>query len=203
MTVSEWPQLPGQGPGPGPGDTDTAAEGVQQVPKSYSGIAAINKSVRDNKNVLEVRLEKSENARFNLSNVETEGLLRKLGIDSTHFIGVSACPEGKGVVYITLHPSVNINRFIHKNEAYVLKEGVQTSYIRPAGKKEVSVLVTGLHPNTKDQAVMRYLAAHGKVSQSDQVIHHVYPGKAGTSLLAGKLHGGGHQAHGLFPHHRW
>ena len=189
MTVSEWPQLPGQGPGPGPGDTDTAAEGVHQVPKSYSGIAAINKSVRDNKNVLEVRLEKSENARFNLSNVETEGLLRKLGIDSTHFIGVSACPEGKGVVYITLHPSVNINRFIHKNEAYVLKEGVQTSYIRPAGKKEVSVLVTGLHPNTKDQAVMRYLAAHGKVSQSDQVIHHVYPGKAGSSLLAGKLNG--------------
>ena len=63
------------------------------MPKSYSGIAAINKSVRDNKNVLEVRLEKNETARFNLSNVEIEGLLRKLGIDSTHFLGVSACPD--------------------------------------------------------------------------------------------------------------
>ena len=85
------------------------------VRKSYSGIASINKSVRENKNVLEVRLERSEGARFNLSMVETEGLLVKLGIDSTHFIGVSSCPEGKGVVYITLHPSVNITRFLHKN----------------------------------------------------------------------------------------
>ena len=89
--------------------------------------------------------------------METEGLLKKLGIDSNHFLGVSCCPEGKGVVYITLHPSVNISRFLHKNEAYVLKEGIQTSVIRPAGKKEVSVMVSGLHPNTRDQAVIRYL----------------------------------------------
>ena len=184
MSNSEWPELPGQGPGPG-GGTDTD----QQTQKSYSGIAAINKSVRDKKNVLEVKLEKSENARFHLSNIETEGLLTNLGIDSSHFLGVSSCPEGKGVVYITLHPSVNINRFLHKNESYVLKEGVQTSIIRPAGKKEVSVLVSGLHPNTKDQAVIRYLAAHGKVSPSDPAIHHVYPGRPGTSLLAGKLNG--------------
>ena len=80
---------------------------------------------------------------------------------------------------------MNINRFLHKNEAYILKEGIQTSAIRPAGKKEVSVMVSGLHPNTKDQAVVRYLMAHGKVSQSDQVIHHVYPGRPGSSLLAG------------------
>ena len=185
MAAAEWPKLPGEGPGPGDGlDSEQ-----QQIPKSYSGIAAINKSVRDNKNVLEVRLEKSENARFYLNNIETEGLLTKLGIDSSHFTGVSSCPEGKGVVYITLHPSVNINRFLHKNEAYVLKEGVQTSIIRPAGKKEVSVLVSGLHPNTKDQAVIRYLAAHGKVSPSDPAIHHVYPGRPGSSMLAGKLNG--------------
>ena len=185
MAAAEWPKLPGEGPGPGDGiDSEQ-----QQIPKSYSGIAAINKSVRDNKNVLEVRLEKSENARFYLNHIETEGLLTKLGIDSSHFTGVSSCPEGKGVVYITLHPSVNINRFLHKNEAYVLKEGVQTSIIRPAGKKEVSVLVSGLHPNTKDQAVIRYLAAHGKVSPSDPAIHHVYPGRPGSSLLAGKLNG--------------
>ena len=93
------------------------------------------------------------------------------------------------MVYIALHPSVNIIRFLHKNEAYVLKERVETTMILPAGKKEVSVLVTGLHPNTKDQAVVRYLAAHGKVSQTDHVVHHVFPGKPGTSLLAGKLNG--------------
>ena len=160
--MSEWPQLPGhgQGPGPGPGGGVDAGN-LHPAKKSYSGIASINKSVRENKNILEVRLERAEGARFNLTAVETEGLLVKHGIDSNHFTGVNSCPEGKGVVYITLHPSVNINRFLRKNEAYILKEGIQTSVISPAGKKEVSVMVTGLHPNTKDQAVLRYLAANG------------------------------------------
>ena len=67
--------------------------------------------MRDDKNVLEIRLEKSENARFNLV---------KLGIDSSHFIGVSSCPEGKGVVFITLHPSVDIKRFLTHQESYIL-----------------------------------------------------------------------------------
>ena len=84
---------------------------------------------------------------------------------------------------------MDINRFIRKNEAYILKEGIQTSVIRPAGRKEVSVLVSGLHPNTKDQAVIRYLQAHGKVNPSDKIIHHVYPGRPESSLLAGKCNG--------------
>ena len=49
--------------------------------------------------------------------------------------------------------------------------------------------ISGLHPNTKDQAVVRYLSAHGKVSTTDRVIHHVYPGAAGSSLCAGKMNG--------------
>ena len=157
--------------------------------RSYAGIASINTSVRDEKNVLEIRLEKSEGAKFNLTISEIESLLVKLGIDAAHFLGVSPCPEGKGVVFITLHPAVNINRFLHKQESYILKKGVQTTVIRPAGKKEVSVFISGLHPNTKDQAVLRYLAAHGKVSQKEKVIHHVFPGEQGSSLLAGKLNG--------------
>ena len=140
-----WPSLSSGSQEPDPG-------GVQNFTRpSYSGIAAINKSVRDNKNILEVKLERTSSARFNLSMLEVEGLLKKLGIDNSHFLGVSACPEGKGVVYITLHPSVDINRFLYKNEAYILKEGVQTSVIRPAGKKDVFVTVSGLHPNTRDK----------------------------------------------------
>ena len=84
---------------------------------SYAGIASINTSVRENKNILEVRLEKTDGARFNLSMPETESLLVKLGIDSSYFLGVSSCPEGKSVVYITLHNSVNINRFLFKQES--------------------------------------------------------------------------------------
>ena len=55
--------------------------------------------------------------------------------------------------------------------------------------KEQSVTISGLHPNTKDQAVVKYLSVHGKVSTSDRVIHHVYPGASGSSLCAGKLNG--------------
>ena len=180
-----WPSL-----SPSSGDQDLDPGGVVNVATpSYSGIASINKSVRDDKNILEVRLKRTSSARFSLTMLEVEGLLKKLGIDNSHFLGVSACPEGKGVVYITLHPSVDINRFLFKNEAYIVKEGVQTSVIRPAGKKDVFVTVSGLHPNTRDQAVIRYLMAHGKVNLKDQVIHHVYPGRPGSSLLAGKLNG--------------
>ena len=122
-----------------------------------------------------------------MSQGELDHLLIRLGIDGSHFTGVSCCPEGKGVVYVTLHPTVNIQRFLNKSESFVLKEGIRTGFIRPAGKKELSVTISGLHPNTKDQAVVKYLAAHGKVSTTDKVIHHVYPGAPGSSLCAGKV----------------
>ena len=118
-----------------------------------------------------------------------EKLLKRLSIDSSHLLGVSACPEGKPVVLITLHASVDITRFLYRNESYIVKEGVRTTTIRPEGKKEKLVKITGLHPNTKDQAVLKYLTAHGTVSPNAKVIHHVFPGEAGSSLLAGKLNG--------------
>ena len=40
--------------------------------RSYSSIVSINTSIRDNKNVLEVRLEKKEGATFRLSQLEIE-----------------------------------------------------------------------------------------------------------------------------------
>jgi hypothetical protein len=93
------------------------------------------------------------------------------------------------VVLITLHSSVDITRFLYKNESYIVKEGVRTTTIRPEGKKEKLVKITGLHPNTKDQAVIKYLTAHATVSPNAKVIHHVFPGEPGSSLLAGKLNG--------------
>ena len=70
------------GSGGGPGWPGGGVRG------SYAGIASINTSVRDDKNILEVRLEKSESGKFNLSMSEIESLLVKLGIDSSHFLGV-------------------------------------------------------------------------------------------------------------------
>ena len=78
----------------------------------------MNTSVRDKKNLLEIRLERNDfNVNFNLSQVELNHLLERLGIDISHFLDVSCCPEEKGVVYLTLHPDVNINRFLNINES--------------------------------------------------------------------------------------
>ena len=154
------------------------------------GIASLNKSVRDKKNLLEIRLERSDfEVNFSPTRVERDHLLTRLGIDGSHFTGVSCCPEGKGVVYVTSHPSVNIQRFLNRSECFEVKQSFMTGIIRPAGKKEQSVTISGLHPNTKDQAVVKYLSGHGKVSTSDKVIHHVFPGTLGSSLCVGKLNG--------------
>ena len=97
--------------------------------------------------------------------------------------------EGKPIILITLQPSVDITKFLYLNESYVVKDGVRTTTIRPEGKKEKVIKVTGLHPNTMDLAVIKYLSAHGTVSSTDKVIHHVFPGVPGSSLCAGKLNG--------------
>ena len=119
--------------------------------------------------------------------LETENLLKRFNIDSSHFTGVSSCPEGHPVVFITLHPSVDITRFLYRNESYIVEEGVRKTMIRQEGKKDKVIRVTGLHSNTKDQAVIKYLSAHGKVSTAGKVILHVFPGEPGSSLSAGKL----------------
>ena len=95
--------------GLGGGGSDSLVGSVGSSKSSYVGIASLNTSVRDNKNLLEIRLERSDfSVSFNLSQVERDHLLTRLGIDSSHFLGISCCPEGKGVVYVTLHPTVNI-----------------------------------------------------------------------------------------------
>ena len=107
---------------PAPSSASSGEPGLAS--QSYSSITSINTSARDSKNILEVRLERQEGSTFNPTMGETENLLRKLNIDGSHLIGASACPEGRPVVLITLHPSVDITRFLHRNESYVVKEGV-------------------------------------------------------------------------------
>jgi hypothetical protein len=84
---------------------------------------------------------------------------------------------------------VDITKYLYLNESYLVKEGVRTTTIRPEGKKEKSIKITGLHPNTKEQAVIKYQSAHGTVSTTDKVTHHVFPGEPGSSLCAGKMNG--------------
>ena len=84
---------------------------------------------------------------------------------------------------------MNIQRFLNRNECFELREGLRTGIIRPAGKKEQSVTISGFHPNPKDQTVVNYLLVQGKVSSSGRIIHLVFPGPPGSSLCAGNFNG--------------
>ena len=160
------------------------------APRSWSDVASISLSARNKTNTLEIRLETEQGVQNSLTNEEIERLLRRLKIGSTDFTSLQACPERKNVVYITLNSSIDLSKYTENSiESFILKPGVRTTTLKHASKKEVNVQVFGLHPDTKDETVIRYLNAHGKVNPNEAVTYAVYPGAPGTSLLAGKRNG--------------
>ena len=97
------------------------------------------------------------------------------------------------------------------SESYILKPGIRTTTIRPVGNRDIAVSVFGLHPDTRDEAVVQYLSAHGEVNKKDPVIYGVFPGAPGSTLLSGKRNGNRtymmevkkNMGNGELPHHRW
>ena len=75
------------------------------------------------------------------------------------------------------------------SESYILKPGIRTTTIRPVGNRDIGVTVYGLHPDTRDEAVVQYLNVHGVVNQKEPVIYGVFQGAPGSTLLAGKRNG--------------
>ena len=176
----------GDGP-PGPGG-QAGQQGVER--KVWANIASMNVSKRKKTNTLEIRLESDSGVSCSLNTEEIERLLRRLKINSSQFSAVQACPERKNVVYITFAPGVDLKKFvIQQSESYILKPGIRTTTIRPVGNRDIGVTVHGLHPDTRDEAVVQYLNAHGVVNQKEPVIYGVFPGAPGSTLLAGKLNG--------------
>ena len=182
MTGNEFPPLGGGLP-PGQG----LASGTN---RSWSSIASLNISKRNKTNTLEIRLENDQGNSCSLDLEDIERLLRRLKISSNHFTSLQACPERKNVVYITLCNGIDVNKFIsNNNESFILKPGIRTTTMKHVSKREVNVQVFGLHPDTKDEAVIRYLNAHGMVNSKHPVTYGVFPGATGSSLLAGKRNG--------------
>ena len=174
------------------GDESPGPRGSRSTttPKTWSSIASLNISKRNKTNTLEVHLENDERVGFSLNNEEIERLLRRLDIKANQFTSVQACPERRNVVFITLTIGIDVTKFItNSNESFILKQGIRTTTIKPVNQREVNVQVFGLHPDTKDEAVIRYLNAHGQVNIKQPVAYGVYPGASGSSLLAGKRNG--------------
>ena len=67
-----------------------------------------------NKKVLEVILEKDNKGPFSVSEIECARLLEKLGLSlspGNEIEGVQLCPNGRGVILITLKDQVDIGKY--------------------------------------------------------------------------------------------
>ena len=76
--------------------------------KSYAALLSSNLPSVWNKNLLEVVLEKDVRGSFNVSEDDCARVMRKLGLDPSHIESVQICPNGRGVMLITLRKNVPI-----------------------------------------------------------------------------------------------
>ena len=139
---------------------------------SWASLLGGNLPTRNDNNVMEIVLEKDEKGSFNASDEEVAKALQKLGADlrpGVHIEGVQICPMGKNVIQVTLNKNVDMSRFCNK-EVFELRNGVRISQVRQSGKREVILTIRGLHPNTKDELVLKYLTCIGKVEKKKVIM---------------------------------
>ena len=145
--------------------------------RSWSSVLSRNLKPSMDNNVLEVVLEKDTRGSFNVSEQECCNLIRRLGLDQrpgVHVIGVQICPNGRGVIFITLKKDLDIGRYCRYDVLDVTSSGTRAVLVKPAGKREVVVTLRGLHPNTGDETVIEYLGKFGPVV-TNKVVYGVFP----------------------------
>ena len=122
------------------------------------------------RNVLEITLECEQEDFVQISDDTISRLYSTLGIKFAS--EVEGTFRKNNSIYVWLNNGVSLDRFC-KTESIKVVPGVKTKFIRPAGKKEVTVTVTGLMFNTPDSFVMEYLGKFGNVV-SKEVIYDKY-----------------------------
>ena len=122
------------------------------------------------RNVLEIAMESDNSEFIDIPDGDINRLFKTIGID------VKAQIEGYfrrgSKIFAWLANGIDLDRFC-KAEAIRINNKLRTKFIRPAGKKEVTVKVCGLDFNTPDSYVIEYLSKFGKVV-SDSVIYDKY-----------------------------
>lgn len=113
--------------------------------------------------------------------------MKKVGIDTRPGFQVEEiqiCPNGRGIIFITLKKEVPLEQFCQYNVIEVNNNGIRAVNIKPACKREVVVHMKNIHPNTKDESVFNYLSKFGKI-----VSHKVGYGIYGEGPLKGFRNG--------------
>ena len=150
------------------------AEGCSPpVVRSWAAVLGRSVMKSNDMNVLEVVLQKDTKGSFIVSESDCANLIRRIGLDTrpnVHVVGVQICPNGKGVIYLTLKENVDPCKFIRYDVIDVTDTGIRAVQVKPAGKTDVIVNVKGLHPNTKEDTVISYLNMFGKLA-SNKVVY--------------------------------
>ena len=173
-------------PDPGPPAGHAATPIVTQ---SYADRAKMNLRFdqRLKRNVLEIEIEKiNVNDEMILSQEAIAKLLGTIGMNiSTHIEGYQVSYRGKsGKIAVLCKEGLDLDRFC-RQESFQVCKGVQTKNIQPAGRKDVTVTVSGLDYNTPDAVVQDYITKFGGKLVSTNVIY----GRHGEGPFKGKVNG--------------
>ena len=173
-------QQHGGGPEYGGGHSDRPASGSSRPwsgqGRSWAERLRSTLPTSWNKNVLEVILEKDGRGSFLVSENDCARMLRKIGLDMTpgaQVEGVQICPNGRGIILITLKKEVPIDIYCGHDVFEVTSSGIRAVNIKPVGKREVVVHMRNIHPNTMDEGVVNYLNKFGKVL-ANKVVYGVF-----------------------------
>lgn len=133
----------------------------------------VNYDQRLKRNVLEIQLEKSEkDVEIVLDQDCVARVCRSIGIDIVSEVeGYQIQYNGRtSTIFVWVAKGVNLERFCREVGINVAK-GVMTSLIRPAGRRDVTVTVTGLDFNTPDSLLFEYIKKFGGIIMNNSVIY--------------------------------
>ena len=144
--------------------------------KSWASVLGSSLISKSDKNVLEVVLEKDVRGAFIVKEQDCANMMRRMGLDQrpgVHVDEVQICPQGRGIIFITLNKEVELGRFCRHDVLDVTETGIRSVMVKPAGKRDVVVTIKGIHPNTREDVVLDYLRKFGKVC-STKVVYGVF-----------------------------
>ena len=158
--------------------SDTAGNKVQRESKKGSWAQVLSSSLplSWNKNVLEIVLEKDVRGPFNVSDVDCARMMRKLGLDIrpwVHVESVQICPNGRGLILITLKKDIAAEQFCRYDVLELTESGIRGVNVKPAGKREQVINMKGIHPNTREDGVIDYINRYGQLV-TDKVVYGVF-----------------------------
>ena len=99
--------------------------------------------------------------------------MKKIGLDTEKIEEIQICPNGRGVINITLKSDVDIGKYCSHDVIEVTADGIRAVHAKPAGRREVIATLKGLHPNTREEVVFEYLGKFAKVN-SGKVVYSLF-----------------------------